>query len=54
MIRALAVVLAVFVWFAWFIVTDPPADGRIDGRGVLAVVVAVVVLRVGARAEARR
>ena len=54
MIRALTVVLAVFGWVAWSIVTDPPADGRIDGRGVVAVAVVIVVLRVGARAERGR
>ena len=54
MIRALAAVLAVFGAFAWSIVTNPPADGRIDGRGVLAVAVAVVVLIVSARTERER
>ena len=52
MIRALTVVLAVFGWVAWSIVTDPPADGRIDGRGLVAISVAVVAVRVLALVEA--
>ena len=52
MIRALRVAVLILAALAVSIVLAPsPGFG---GRGVVAVVVAAVVLRVGARAEARR
>jgi hypothetical protein len=54
MIRALIAVLVVFGWFAWSVVTDPPADGRIDGRAVVAIVVAIAAVRVLALLEAHQ
>lgn len=54
MIRALLAVLVVFGWFAWSVVTTPPADGRIDGRSVVAIVVAIAAVRVLALVEAHQ
>ena len=52
MIRALRVaVLILAVLAASLVVWPSPGFG---GRGVVAIVVALVVLRIGARAEARR
>ena len=52
MIRALRVAIVLLAALAVSLVVWPsPGFG---GRGVVAVVVAAVVLRVGARAEARR
>jgi len=52
MIRALTVAVLILAALAVSIVLDPPHG--IDGRGVLAVAVVVVVLRVGARTERGR
>lgn len=52
MIRALLAVMVVFGWFAWSVVTNPPAAGRIDGRSVVAIVVAIAAVRVLALVEA--
>lgn len=54
MIRALIAVLVVFGWFAWSVVTNPPADGRIDGRSVVAIAVAIAAVRVLALVEAHQ
>ena len=52
MIRALRVAVLILAALAVSLIVWPPHG--IDGRGVVAIAVAFVVLRVGARAEARR
>jgi len=43
MIRALRVAVLILAALAVSVVVAPPADGRLDGRGVVAVVVVAVV-----------
>jgi len=56
MIRALTVAVLILAALAVSVVVAPPADGRLDGRGVVAVAVAVVaaVLSYSWRAARRR